>query len=291
MAGEALSRNENVDGDFFVDSTCIDCDTCRWMAPATFDRSGGRSRVHRQPVDEGEVTSALLALVSCPTSSIGTRSKHPVAEVAKRLPLPVEEGAGVFHCGYHDESSFGAASYLIVRPAGNVLVDCPRFARPLVRRIEELGGVDTLFLTHRDDVGDHARFREHFECERVLHRADAHTEELAGVECLIDGEGPMALDDEIQLIPVPGHTEGSTCLLYRGSFLFTGDHLAWSADLEQLYAFRSACWYDWDTQIASMKRLAEYAFDWVLPGHGRRARVGRANAAARMQECVDWMAG
>ncbi|XP_015064361.1 uncharacterized protein LOC107009532 [Solanum pennellii] len=26
-------RPQNVSGEFFVDHTCIDCDTCRWMAP------------------------------------------------------------------------------------------------------------------------------------------------------------------------------------------------------------------------------------------------------------------
>ena len=30
-------RPENVPGDLFVDHTCIDCDTCRWMAPGVFD--------------------------------------------------------------------------------------------------------------------------------------------------------------------------------------------------------------------------------------------------------------
>jgi len=40
----------------------------------------------------------------------------------------------VFHCGFHSAASFGAASYLIVRPQSNVLVDSPRFAGPLVRR-------------------------------------------------------------------------------------------------------------------------------------------------------------
>ncbi len=33
---------------------------------------------------------------------------------------------GVFHCGWHDEASFAASSYLLQHPAGNVLVDCPR---------------------------------------------------------------------------------------------------------------------------------------------------------------------
>src|SRR5205807_1309544 len=40
VAQAALRRPENAAGDLFVDSSCIDCDTCRWMAPATFARAG-----------------------------------------------------------------------------------------------------------------------------------------------------------------------------------------------------------------------------------------------------------
>ncbi len=38
---------------------------------------------------------------------------------------------------------------------GNILVDSPRFNPILAKRIEELGGVRHIFLTHKDDVGDH----------------------------------------------------------------------------------------------------------------------------------------
>jgi glyoxylase-like metal-dependent hydrolase (beta-lactamase superfamily II) len=79
------------------------------------------------------------------------------------LPEAVTPDGSVLFCGYASESSFGASSYLIRRPEGNVLVDSPRFASPLVRRLEELGGVALMVLTHRDDVadqfsGDHLAF-------------------------------------------------------------------------------------------------------------------------------------
>ena len=38
MARASDRITENVDGDFFVDSSCIDCDLCRQLAPLTFDR-------------------------------------------------------------------------------------------------------------------------------------------------------------------------------------------------------------------------------------------------------------
>ena len=37
-----------------------------------------------------------------------------------------------------------------------------------------------------------------------------------------------------------------------------------------LYASPRVCWYDWSLQTASMERLLDFDFEWVLPGHGRR---------------------
>jgi hypothetical protein len=36
-----------------------------------------------------------------------------------------------------------------VRPQGNILVDSPRFNPVLAKRIQELGGVKYMFLTHK----------------------------------------------------------------------------------------------------------------------------------------------
>ncbi len=33
MADPKKRRPENAPGDFYVDAACIDCDTCRWLAP------------------------------------------------------------------------------------------------------------------------------------------------------------------------------------------------------------------------------------------------------------------
>ena len=62
---------ENVPGDFFVDSTCIDCDACRQIAPAVFGQASATSFVHAQPVSTDDRRQALRALLACPTGSIG----------------------------------------------------------------------------------------------------------------------------------------------------------------------------------------------------------------------------
>lgn len=145
-----------------------------------------------------------------------------------------------------------------------------------------------MFLTHKDDVADHARFHDHFGCERILHRDDV-TAGTRAVERQIAGQDPIALDDDVTLIPVPGHTRGSVCLLYRERVLFSGDHVAWSPDLEQIYAFRRACWYDWSELKRSMARLAGHAFERILPGHGWLCHFPDGRMRTEMQRCLDWM--
>ncbi|MBD2102458.1 MBL fold metallo-hydrolase [Leptolyngbya sp. FACHB-261] len=279
--------SQNVDGDFYVDRTCIDCDTCRWMAPEVFYRVGEQSAVHHQPSDEHQRLLAMQALLACPTASIGTVEKPKDIQAAQRsFPALISEN--VYHCGYHSEDSYGAASYLIQRAEGNILVDSPRFTAPLVKRLEEMGGIRYLYLTHRDDVADHQKFHDHFGCERILH-VDEINSGTRQVEIQLSGFEPTELAPDLLIIPVPGHTKGHTALLYQNKFLFTGDHLAWSDQLQQLIAFRSVCWYSWSECLQSMRRLADYSFEWVLPGHGRRHHAGSETMHQQMQQCVAWM--
>jgi glyoxylase-like metal-dependent hydrolase (beta-lactamase superfamily II)/ferredoxin len=276
MARAVDAITANVSGEFFVDSSCIDCDLCRQIAPAVFARSdrAGQSFVAHQPEAPGSPGEhrALMALVTCPTSSIGTRSKHDARAAARAFPEPVI--GDVLFCGYASESSYGAASYLIRRSDGNVLVDSPRFSGILADRIAELGGVRFLVLTHQDDVADHAKFRDRFACERVIHRADVRGA-TRDCERIIDDDTELA--DDLRLIHVPGHTRGSIALLH-GEVLFTGDHLWATDDQTGLEAGRDVCWYSWPEQRNSIAKLLEYRFTVVLPGHGRRFIAADAEA-------------
>ena len=273
MAKLAARLPDNVPGQFYVDSSCIDCATCRILAPETFavSRAEDASVVRRQPADDAGRLRALMALVACPTASIGTVEKLDAAPGVRAFPEPIGPGEPVSFCGFTAESSFGAWSWLLARPEGNVLVDSPRAAGPLLRRLEELGGVARLFLTHRDDVADHAKLRARFGCARILHRDDVSTG-TRDVERLLEGRAPVALAADLLAIPVPGHTRGSAALLFRGRYLFTGDHLWWDSGDGHLHASRAVCWYSWAEQTESMERLRALAEDapieWVLPGHG-----------------------
>ncbi|MBE9222923.1 MBL fold metallo-hydrolase [Cyanobacterium stanieri LEGE 03274] len=287
MASLTEKREENVSGNFYVDSSCIDCDTCRWMAKSTFSRFGQQSAVYHQPSNVQEKIKALQALLSCPTNSIGVvMSSDKIKEAEDTFPILVDEN--VYHCGYHSPKSFAAASYFIQREEGNILVDSPRFNPALVKKLEEMGGVRYMYLTHRDDIADHQKFHEYFKCDRLLHR-DEITKETKNIEIPLDIDQPLQFTPDITIIPVPGHTQGHTIMLYKNKFFFTGDHLAWSDQLNTIIAFKNHCWYSWETLVKSTETLTEYSFSWLLPGHGRRHHASPEIMQQELRDCIRWM--
>jgi len=277
MARAARRLAVNTPGELYVEDSCIDCDLCRQLAPSVFARSDrdGQSYVASQPHDAATRHRALMALVTCPTTSIRTADKVDKADShAAARAFPEAAGDNIYFCGYASASSYGAASWLLTRPDGNVLIDSPRAAAPLMDRIADLGGVRWMFLTHRDDVADHMRWHERFGCERVIHEADAAS--VPGCERTFAGEGELAPD--LVMVPVPGHTRGSAVLIHRERHAFTGDHV-WASDAEDgLDAGRGVCWYSWPEQRRSMERLATHRFVEVIPGHGRRWRATSVDA-------------
>lgn len=272
-------RRQNVEGDLYVNHTCIDCDVCRWMAPETFSRVDGQSAVYKQPDSAEERTAALQALLSCPVGSIRTeKPPSDILQVHSTMPLSIDEKClpGVYHCGYHSKKSYGAASYLIKHPKGNILVDSPSFKEKLASKIDELGGARYMFLSHRDNVADHDKWAKRLSCDRILHinEVQPHT---ADVEIKLEGQGPWSLNPDVDLIFTPGHTEGSVSLSYKPlKALFTGDHLAASHNGELTY-FEKYNWYSVEKQVQNIRPFLQMDFLWILPGHGRRIKFENIN--------------
>ena len=282
MADPRERLPENVPGRFFVDSTCIDCDTCRQIAPATFGKTGDFSFVQLQPRDDVETRAALRALVACPTGSIGAAGKEGVAEAVGDFPWRLADG--VSYCGFNSRKSFGGNSYFVEHPEGNWLVDSPRFVEHLARRFAERGGVRYIFLTHRDDVADAEKYAERFGAVRIIHRWERHAQ--PGAEWVIDGVEAVPLAPGFLAIPTPGHTRGHCALLNWDEVLFSGDHIWWSRARGRLNASRDVCWHSWREQVASVKLLANYSFEWVLPGHGERVYFPRAEMEREVAKLV-----
>ncbi len=64
---------ENVQGRFYVDRNCIDCDVCRDTSPKNFTREdeNGYSFVYRQPATPEELELCEEAMNICPVEAIG----------------------------------------------------------------------------------------------------------------------------------------------------------------------------------------------------------------------------
>lgn len=208
-----------------------------------------------------------------------------VAHLPSYFPRLIEDE--VYYCGFTSPKSYGATSYLIRHPAGNWLTDSPRWNSHLVERFETLGGIRYIFLTHRDDVADAARYARHFDAKRIIHEAELDAEPEA--EIVVRGLDPFELAPGFTILPVPGHTQGHCVLLYKEAFLFSGDHLHGDPAKGTLEAYPDYCWYDWDEQIRSMRSLLEYRFEWVLPGHGQRLKLPADRMHAELARLIERM--
>jgi glyoxylase-like metal-dependent hydrolase (beta-lactamase superfamily II)/ferredoxin len=277
VADIAKRLSSNIGENFFVDSTCINCDTCRQLAPQSFLEKGDYSSVYRQPTNEAEVIQAYQALLACPVGSIGAVIPDRAHQKTALESFPFELDRSVYYNGFNSDKSFGANSYFVRHAMGNWLVDSPRYIKKLVEFFDRAGGVKYIFLTHEDDVADADRYANRFSATRIIHRHDS--EAVPGAERILDGNEPIAFAPGFTIIPVPGHTPGSMALLYDERYLFTGDHMGWDREVDGLRLPEVYVWHE-ETLRRSTERLLDYSFEWVLPGHSGRIRL----PADRMKE-------
>jgi len=267
-----------------VDATCIDGDLCRRIAPATFRARRDKSVVFREPATQGEARRAEMALVTCPTGSIGTLAKRDLSAAIAAYPEPL--GESIYFCGFASEDTFGGSSYLIVRPEGKVLVDLPRFTAPLVDRIEALGGARFMVLSHIDDVGDHVTFRRRFGCERVMHADDARFPSSAGSQ---DARRPVSPTISSSSPTRPYQRPPGAALPRRGPLhgrpprLVAGGRDPDGFPRGLLVLLAGADALDGNAARVSLRM--------VLPGPGHSQRRSDDEMHAHLQRWVSWMKG
>lgn len=257
----------NVDGPFFVDTRCINCDASRQLAPDLFAIHDRQSVVRRQPTNDDETAAMWRAVLACPTNSI--RTDPP--QTRPRGLFPQHLAGPVHYLGHNSPKSFGANSFLVERPGGNLLVDSPRWTRNLVAPVEDLGGIAQVLLTHRDDVADADRWAEHFGAERVwIHEWEADAAPYATDH--FTGLDTTTVADGVDAVPIPGHTRGSVAFVVDDEYLLSGDSLYWRRS-NRPGVHVQATWYSLEEQSRSLRRLAtSHRFRWVFAGHGDRNR-------------------
>jgi glyoxylase-like metal-dependent hydrolase (beta-lactamase superfamily II) len=117
-------------------------------------------------------------------------------------------------------------AYLLVRGAGNVLFYSSG-RKEEYQHIQELGGITHQYLSHRDEAGPAlSDIKRLFGSELCCHRLEEEgVRGVSPVDCIFDKREAQL--GNIEVIPTPGHTDGSVCFLvsspYGRRYLFTGD--------------------------------------------------------------------
>jgi hydroxyacylglutathione hydrolase len=173
----------------------------------------------------------------------------------------------------HPFAGLTTHAYLLLRAEGNVLFYGS--GRPDDhQRIRELGGITRQYLSHRDEAGPPlVRIRQMFGSILCCHRLE---EAAVSEACPVDltfQQREIHLPD-IEIIPTPGHTDGSTCFLvispHEKTYLFTGDTIFPSKGSWGTFVMPDAGGRKVDL-INSLKLLVTLAPDVVISS----ASVGR----------------
>ena len=104
-------------------------------------------------------------------------------------------------------------------------------------------------------------------------------------EWVVKGNDPVQVGSDFRYIPVPGHTAGSMVILYKETYLFTGDHLWWDRERKSLDVPSVLVW-DAERLSQSTKRLLDFSFEWVLPGHGERTRFSSKHMKIELEQLI-----
>jgi glyoxylase-like metal-dependent hydrolase (beta-lactamase superfamily II) len=274
-------NEHTADPGWHIDRRCTNCDSARQLAPELVAEVDGRSAVIRQPRTDAEEKALNAAAFACHTRSIrhGSRAPH-----SSRDPFPLRLAEHVHLCGHNSPHTAGANSYLLRRPAGNLMmVDTPRWSNALAAKYAALGPITDVLLTHRDHAAHGRQYADRFGARLWIHEADLAA--APDADCVLRGTEPIEIADGVSAHPLPGHTKGSVLYLADQLYCFSGDSLYWSRTTGDIAVAESVTWYSITELAASLARTASRVrFEWLLPGHGGRKQLPADEFARRLHD-------
>jgi glyoxylase-like metal-dependent hydrolase (beta-lactamase superfamily II) len=184
-------------------------------------------------------------------------------------------------------------AFLLRREQGNLLIYSAPTVADDAPAIEELGGIARHYLNHWHEVaiGGADRIAGTFAAPLFCHEDDrqeaSERVEVAGTFSLRHMAG-----DDLEAIPIPGHTPGATAYLWDSGghrCLFTGDSL-YLRDGEWVAAVLESS--DRDAYIESLERIKGLDFDVLVPwaataGQPFHAVTDKADAGRRIDTILD----
>jgi glyoxylase-like metal-dependent hydrolase (beta-lactamase superfamily II) len=156
-------------------------------------------------------------------------------------------------------------AFLLERQAGNVLIYANGVLGADLDAWRDLGAIERQYLGHWHE----AMFGEKELARRIDAPLFVHADDAAEVRARRPVRAafsrPHGLDGDLEVIPIPGHTPGSTAYLWRSGgrrLLFTADSLYLDGD-EWVAAVLGSS--DRGAYLESLERLRETEFDVLVP--------------------------
>ena len=327
MANKSKRLANNVGDNFFVDSTCINCDTCRQLAPATFAENDDFSSVYRQPVGDAEGHAAYRALVACPVGSIGTLQgdKAEMQQAVASFPLQLaREGARLSERRSVETSRLRSApgpegeGPVSAGPGGEGAIGrCDRHIYYNGFNSEKSFGANSYFIQHPDGnwLIDSPRYVRHLVTafERmggIKYIFLTHEDDVADAGRYAAQFGATRIIHSADADAEPGAEwiiEGMDPVEVGPEFriipvpghtqgsiaLLYADRYLFTGDHmgwdRDVNGLRLATVYVWNEEILrrSTARLLDHRFEWVLPGHADRIHLPAARMKQELQRLLD----
>jgi hypothetical protein len=158
-------------------------------------------------------------------------------------------------------------AFLLQRERGNLLVYRSQMLERDAEEIIALGGISRQYLNHRHEASSACDWvAKTFDAPLYVHESEAPSvSEICNVAETFSER--HHLDDDLEIIPIPGHTSGATAFLWDAGehrCLFAGDtiYFPWGKWVAAVLDGVS----DRERYIASMELIRTLEFDLLVPG-------------------------
>lgn len=199
---------------------------------------------------------------------------------AGRPPREVRPGLWLFA---PNRDSQGGSSWLLARPEGDLLIDCPGVTQANLDFLAERGGAGALVLTSREGHGRCRRIQDATGWSVVLQEQEAYL--LPNVQRLMPFGSEHTLGPGLRLLWTPGPTPGA-CVLHAhgdwGNLLFCG-RLLLPVGPGTLAPLRTSRCFHWPRQLTSIEKLR----DWLPVGSPEAIACGGGLGALRGEVLVE----
>jgi glyoxylase-like metal-dependent hydrolase (beta-lactamase superfamily II) len=163
--------------------------------------------------------------------------------------------------------SLGIRAFLLQRERGNLLVYRSEALEREVEAVGDLGGISRQYLNHHHEASPACDWvASTFDAPLHVHEEDAAaTAEICNVDATFSER--HKLDEDFEIIPIPGHTSGATAFLWDSGqhrVLFTGDTIFFGRDKWRAAVPNGVS--DRERYIGSLELIRSLDFDLIVPG-------------------------